>query len=349
MSRLITTAVKTHCSLSLLQAPQERKTIAQGNALGKWCNGSKPRRGGTKRFLEFSTGRQQLVSPFQGFAAFGVLPRASLRSALGYCLPHLRSCGAFTLIELLVVIAIIAILASLLLPSVFQAQQRSQSLNCLSNLRQLGIAWLTYAHDNNDRLVPHTSRSIELIQQNVAPSWVLGNAKQDRSITNIQAGLLFSYVRAVGVYHCPADQSLCAGPSPRPLRTRSYSLSGWLGGYIEGKGLKASSPIAALPGKRTQLGAVQTPSPTQTFTFLDEHEESIDDAMFSASQLGMIDWMELPSDRHSRGCNLSFADGHADHWLWKAPKIFRDYEQPPLPGADTEDLQRLQRCLPENK
>ena len=109
-----------------------------------------------------------------------------------------RHRAAFTLIELLVVLAIIAVLAALLLPALAKAKQSAQSTKCLSNLQQLQLAWLSYAHDNNDRLVPNKSRNVGLIQRGVAPSWVLGNAKWDRALTNIQAGLLYSHAGAEG-------------------------------------------------------------------------------------------------------------------------------------------------------
>src|SRR2546427_7118547 len=79
----------------------------------------------------------------------------------------------FTLIELLVVIAIIAILAAMLLPTLSKAKLKAQGVQCMSNHKQLGLAWLMYNHDNNDKLLMASGRSDEDPQ--LAPYvWVQG-------------------------------------------------------------------------------------------------------------------------------------------------------------------------------
>src|SRR5262245_14796498 len=69
--------------------------------------------------------------------------------------PSKASTG-FTLIELLVVIAILAILAAMLLPTLWKAKAKAQGIQCLGDLRQLSLAWFLYTQDSRDR-IPYAS------------------------------------------------------------------------------------------------------------------------------------------------------------------------------------------------
>jgi prepilin-type N-terminal cleavage/methylation domain-containing protein/prepilin-type processing-associated H-X9-DG protein len=253
--------------------------------------------------------------------------------------------AGFTLIELLVVIAIIAILAAMLLPALSTAKAKGQVVSCMNNLKQLQMAWLMYAQENNDALPLNQTIDVSGSVASGQGSWVLGNAVWDTSTSNLQAGVLYKYVGGTGVYRCPADKSTVAGLTGL-ARTRSYSLNTWLDGVYDPFNYSPNTdPNDA--SKYSQLFALP---PTRIFAFIDEQEQSIDDgAMVVRTDLYGFsnEWWDLPADRHAQGCNLSFTDGHVERWHWKSPKKFKGHPMHEVNPSDHEDVYRLRRCIPQ--
>jgi prepilin-type N-terminal cleavage/methylation domain-containing protein/prepilin-type processing-associated H-X9-DG protein len=255
--------------------------------------------------------------------------------------------NSFTLIELVVVIAIIAILACLLLPALTRAKAWSQSAVCRSNVRQLLVGWALYAMNNDDRL----AGSISVRRVNQPGSWVLGNAKQDRTISNIIMGVMFGYAPAVGAYRCPADRSTVVGADGL-MHTRSYSMSGWMNSSQDAGTLRGWDPndFRSMPRKLSQI---LHPPPAGTFVFIDESEESIDDGLWNNEPSALAipgvpvlrpgespKWYNLPTDRHNQGASIGFADGHAEHhkWLWPKRGWIPNSSRLPANKADMQDL-----------
>jgi prepilin-type N-terminal cleavage/methylation domain-containing protein/prepilin-type processing-associated H-X9-DG protein len=248
----------------------------------------------------------------------------------------------FTLLELLVVIAIVAILAALLLPVLNKAKAQGQSTTCLNNLKQLQLAWEIYAGDNADTLVPNKDGNDGTDNWVSLPgSWVLGNAMLDVTTTNIQNGALFPYTKSVPIYRCPSDKSTIAGDLSS-LRTRSFGLQMWLNGVEEGQYYV-----------RRKTRTAQIPNPSKVFAFIDVSEWLIDSGVFctipNAPELGSMRdvWCYQPTDRHNQGANLSFVDGHMEHYRWKYPKLLKDWSLPAVNETDLADLRRLQEGVPE--
>ena len=249
---------------------------------------------------------------------------------------------AFTLIELLVVIAILAILAALLLPALTQAKFQAQSLACVNNLKQLEDCCHLYTADYDDFLPPNqvggfvsapsSTNGLTIVTN--SRSWCPGIAPLDTTTANVEQGLIFSYNRSPAIYRCPADQSTVDG-HPGLLRTRSYCM-------------EISLNCEDATSTFHKFTEIRNPPPSSLFVLIDTQEEDIWDAtfgIFSPDSYWSDYWIDLAANRHKCGANLSFADGHVEHWRWKAAKIFEGVWWPAYSEDDLADLHRLQQCV----
>jgi prepilin-type N-terminal cleavage/methylation domain-containing protein/prepilin-type processing-associated H-X9-DG protein len=239
-----------------------------------------------------------------------------------------RRCG-FTLVELLVVIAIIAILASLLLPTLAASKAKARGVFCLNNTKQLLSGWLMYADDHAQILPYNLGGAAARNKINWAAGVLNWELRRDNTnLTDLTEAALGPYVGKVSaIYRCPSDSVLSARQRAKGWnsRVRSYSMNASVGdaGEISSSGVNTNNPGYVQFFKLTSI-----PVPARIFVFLDEHPDSISDGYF-VNRSYYPEWIRLPASWHNGGASFSYADGHSEPYYWKCAST----KPPSLPDA----------------
>ena len=253
-------------------------------------------------------------------------PAVASRNSTGLLPLRTTARPAFTLVELLVVVAIIAILAALLLPALNKTRAKAEGIYCVSNTRQLAVAWTLYSDDHNGRLAYNLGGSGRAAAPRTNINWVnniMSWRVEDSDNTNlatITEATLGTYAKSTEIYRCPGDHVLSeaqrgAGWS---TRIRSYSMNAMVGdaGEVSASGTNQNNPKYIQFFRITEI-----PRPSSIFVFLDEHPDSINDGYF-INRGDYHAWMDLPASYHNGAASLSFVDGHSEihRWLFSLTK-----------------------------
>jgi prepilin-type N-terminal cleavage/methylation domain-containing protein len=240
---------------------------------------------------------------------------------------HAKKPRGFTLIELLVVIAIIALLISIILPSLRQARETARMTSCLANQHSLGQAYVLFVGDHKDALASSwtnlaysgtTTNPLSWVDwpKNRATGVYLNQAQLDAASDvdaqkfGVENGALYPYLNDVRVYHCPCDMRDRVRTNPTSdLAYATYSIPNYLAGQNAVEQQMGSA-------RKVIVRASQLWRPAENYVTLEEADPRGLNIGSWVMRLDSQQWVDVLTVWHFNNGTLAYADGHAALHVW---------------------------------
>jgi len=203
-----------------------------------------------------------------------------------------------------------------------KAKAKAQGIMCMNNTKQMMVAWHMYNGDNNDRFPGafHGGQAQNPVPNDPNAPWVVGwldwGTRADN--TNVlylidprYSKLATYFSNAKNIFKCPADKFLHGSQRARGWTERVRSISG---NIVVGEGNASSGPLDGIYLHAKKTSDLNIPGPTETWVFVDEHPDSINDAGFFSPYAN--EWVDMPASYHNGAGGFAFADGHSEIHKW---------------------------------